>query len=74
MKQYRSHKIVNAQPMTRGEYNQLRGWDLPDDEDGADEGYLIEYLDSPNSKMPAPFDNYISWSPKTQFENGYTEL
>ncbi|HEN1222705.1 TPA: DUF2829 domain-containing protein, partial [Klebsiella pneumoniae] len=37
-------KLINAFPMTRHEYNAFRGWQLPTDENGADEGYLVEYL------------------------------
>ena len=68
---YESHKRVKRLAMTRQEYNDYRGWDLPDDEDGADEGYLVEYLDGgkPNDSR---HEGYISWSPKAQFNNGYT--
>ena len=45
MKTYESHKVVKAQPMTRLEYNELRGWAVPGDEDGSDAGYLVEYTD-----------------------------
>lgn len=70
MQQFYGTKKIAAKPMTREEYNKLRGWRLPDDEDGSDEGYLVEYLDGgkPNVKG---FDGYISWSPKEQFENAY---
>lgn len=39
---YRStiHYIV-AEPITLGEYNELRGWTLPSDEDPSTEGYLV---------------------------------
>lgn len=67
---YISHKQVKAIPMNRLEYNKLRGWELPSDENGSDEGYLVEYLDGgePNHK---DFTGYISWSPKEQFDKGY---
>ena len=29
--------------MTRLEYNQFRGWTLPADEDGEDEGFLVNF-------------------------------
>ena len=62
-------KAVNAQPMTRQEYNDFRGWQLPENENGADEGYLVEYQDGkPNT---AEYQGYVSWSPKEQFENSY---
>ena len=38
-------KAVNAKPMMRQEYNDFRGWQLPENENGADEGYLVEYQD-----------------------------
>jgi len=68
---YESHKQVLRIPMNRLEYNKYRGWVLPDDEGGSDEGYLVEYLDGgkPNDSRHA---GYISWSPKEQFDNGYT--
>lgn len=63
-------KLINAFPMTRLAYNDFRGWQLPADENGADEGYLVEYLDGgkPNTDR---FDGYISWSPKDVFDNAY---
>ena len=72
MKNYTGTKTVNATPMTRLAYNELRNWNLPDDENGSDEGYLVEYTDGgkPNH---ADFDGYISWSPKEQFERAYVE-
>ena len=67
---YIGTKMVNAEPMTRAEYNAFRGWELPADENGADEGYLVEYLDGgkPNTTTHA---GYVSWSPKEQFDNAY---
>ena len=38
MKAFIGTKVINAKPMTRLEYNQFRGWELPADENGADEG------------------------------------
>ena len=72
MKQFIGTKIINAKPMDRLAYNVFRGWKLPDDENGTDEGYLVEYLDGgePNTKDHA---GYVSWSPKKQFENAYKE-
>ena len=62
MKTFIGTKIVQAKPMTRGAYNILKGWPLPADEDGADEGYLVGYSDS-----------YVSWSPKAAFDEAYRE-
>ena len=67
---YIGTKFINAVPMTRGNYNVLRGWKVPADENPEDDGYLVEYLDGgkPNTELYA---GYVSWSPKEQFENAY---
>lgn len=63
-------KAVLAHIMTRQEYNDYRGWKLPEDEDGNDEGYLVEYMDGGQANHPDHI-GYISWSPKGVFENSY---
>ena len=63
-------KSVLATPMTRLEYNQYRGWDVPSDENPSDEGYLVEYLDGGQANHEA-HTGYISWSPKQVFSNAY---
>jgi hypothetical protein len=69
---YVGTKVVNARPMNRQAYNDLRGWKLPDDEDGSDEGYLVEYTDRKEvPPLVQGFKGYISWSPKEVFENAY---
>lgn len=67
---YIGTKIVHLKPMTRAEYNTYRGWELPADENGSDEGYLVEYTDGgkSNDKRHA---GYISWSPKEQADAAY---
>lgn len=72
MKNYIGTKAIKARPMTRKEYNDYRGWEMPADEDGSDEGYLVEYLDSPSDAHP-DHDGYISWSPTDVFERSYRE-
>ena len=72
MKQYIGTKLVNMQPMTRKEYNDFRGWTLPADENGADEGYLVEYLDGGKPNTPH-YAGYVSWSPKAQADAAYRE-
>lgn len=62
MKKYVGTKMLEAKPMNRGEYNRYRGWPIPQDENPADEGYLIKY-----------HDGYESWSPKEVFEESYSE-
>ena len=63
-------KLINAIPMSRAEYNDLRGWVLPSDENGEDAGYLVEYLDGGKANHP-DFVGYISWSPADVFEKAY---
>ncbi|CQR74160.1 hypothetical protein SOV_22860 [Sporomusa ovata DSM 2662] len=58
MDKYIGVKIIQAEPMTRGDYNKFKGWTIPQDEDPNDEGYLVKYK-----------DGYISWSPKGIFED-----
>lgn len=72
MKQYIGTKTLNAKPMTRGEYNQLRGWTIPDDENPSDDGYLVEYLEGGKPNHP-DYENYISWSHKDVFDRSYRE-
>jgi hypothetical protein len=73
MKTYIGTKILNAKPMTRGAYNVLREWVLPDNEDGRDEGYLVEYIDGGKANHP-DFAGYVSWSPKEQFESAHLPM
>lgn len=57
MQKYIRCHIVEAEPMTRGDYNKHRGWEIPANENPADEGYHVVYP-----------DGYESWCPKAQFE------
>lgn len=68
--QYIGVKLINAKPMTRLEYNQFRGWILPEDENGDDEGFLVEYIDGGKANT-AEYAGYVSWSPKDVFERAY---
>ncbi|WP_242487870.1 DUF2829 domain-containing protein [Pseudomonas sp. TH31] len=63
-------KIILALAMTRLAYNAYRGWELPADENGADDGYLVEYTDGGAPNHP-DHTGYISWSPKAQLDNAY---
>lgn len=72
MKTYIGTKVIRATPMTRLAYNDLRDWILPDNENGDDEGYLVEYLDGGRPNLLG-YDGYVSWSPKEQFEQAYRE-
>lgn len=70
MNRFYGTKLIAAKPMTRAEYNNFRGWKLPSDEDGNDEGYLVEYLDGGKPNVEG-YAGYVSWSPKEQFDNAY---
>ncbi|HAB02621.1 MAG TPA: hypothetical protein DCE25_06715 [Pseudomonas sp.] len=70
---YIGTKIILALAMTRLAYNEYRGWDLPADENGADEGYLVEYQDGGKPNHPG-HAGYISWSPKEQFDAAYLPI
>lgn len=64
--------VANATPMTRAEYSQYRGWELPANEDGADEGYLVEHVSISTPNHPN-HKGYISWLPKAHFEKLYEQ-
>ena len=67
---YIGTKSLSAVAMTRGEYNEYRGWEIPSDEDPSEQGYLVEYADSgkPNDER---HKGYISWSPACVFKDSY---
>lgn len=73
MEQYIGVKLIKAEPMTRQEYNDYRGWELPSGENGGDEGRLVEYLDGGEPNHPN-HKGYISWSPLEVFKNAYREV
>lgn len=60
MKKYIGIKQVEAKTITRGDYNDYRGWTVPANENPNDEGYMVKYA-----------DDYVSWSPKETFEKSY---
>lgn len=63
-------KKVLATPMTRQQYNDYRGWEMPEDETD-DVGYLVEYLDGGTSNHEN-HEGYISWSPSEVFHKAYS--
>lgn len=75
MVQHIGVKLVSLYPMTRGEYNDYRGWKIPPDEKADDAGYLVEYSivngDQPNHPNHA---GYISWSPKAAADLAYQQV
>lgn len=56
------HK-VKAIPLSLGDYNKYRGWNIPENEDPKKEGFLIGYE-----------NGHESWSPKETFESLYKDL
>lgn len=70
MPRYVGTKTLFAMPMTRGDYNAYRGWEMPANEDPTDAGYLVEYEDGGKAN-DSRHAGYISWSPKDVFERTY---
>jgi hypothetical protein len=63
---------VKAAPMTRQEYNDFRGWQLPANEIGGDEGYLVEPQGRGTSSSDADScASYVTWIPKALFDQHY---
>ena len=57
MKKFIGTKIIEAEPMNLGDYNEYRGWTIPEDEDPNREGFKVVYE-----------DGYVSWSPFEAFK------
>ena len=73
MKKYIGTKVIKARAMNRGDYNEYRGWGIPADENPADEGFLVEYVDGGHANHPG-HKGYISWSPKDVFNRAYQPI
>lgn len=63
-------RTVQATPLNRQEYNDLRGWQVPADENPADDGYLV-VNSGVSERNVEGFDGYVSWLPKLAFEEQY---
>ncbi len=63
---YVGTKVIHAIPMTRGDYSIYCGRD----ENGDDNGYLVEYVDGGAPNVPG-HTGYVSWSPREVFEKAY---
>lgn len=57
---YIGFEVLNAEEMTRGDYNKFRGWQIPEDENPADHGCKVTRE-----------DGHVSWFPKATFDNMY---
>lgn len=73
MNQYIGTKRVLARPMNRQAYNDYRGWTLPENENGADEGMLVEYLDGGQANDPRHKGYIYWWSPLDVFNRAYRQ-
>ena len=68
---YEGTNRVLATPMTRGAYNQYRGWETPADESPKDEGYLVNH-EAPTQVIDSAHAFYfITWMPKDLFEQAF---
>ncbi len=73
MEKFMGTKTIWASAMTRAEYNKYRNWELPEDENGDDRGYIVEYVDGGPSNHPS-HKGYISWSPEEVFNLSYQDI
>jgi hypothetical protein len=75
MKNYIGVKYIKAFPMSRGDYNSYRGWEVPPKENPEEEGYLVEYpaTDPPTPNMSG-HNGYISWAPKEVFDQAHIAI
>lgn len=64
---FKSHKEVHAMPMKAGYFEREAGIQLRGDHEADDDGYLVVY----DRGTPG---EYVSWSPKDKFDNGYFKL
>ena len=64
---YKSVSSLLATPMNRGDYNTYRGWNIPENENPLDEGFLVEQINSVVGNDSRHL-GYISWLPKQEFE------
>lgn len=63
MEKYLGVKLVDAQPFTRGQHSESKGFDKVLTGNAEDEGYQVIYE-----------DGYESWSPKNVFEDAYRKI
>jgi hypothetical protein len=73
MEKFIGTKIVKAAFINLGDYNRLRGWEIPENEDPTKGGYLVGY---PGADGEFDGDlhegcHHISWSPADIFQASY---
>jgi len=76
MSKYIGVKVLEkAVLMTKKMYCDIRGWDVPTDEDPEELVYLVEYEDGKDNKPNVEgYRGYVSMSPKKVFENAYRKI
>jgi hypothetical protein len=70
---YIGTKIIKARPMSLGDYNKYKGWDMPKDEDPDRPGCLVGYPDA-DGNFSGDLEggaDHISWSPAEVFDASY---
>ena len=72
-KEYLSQSVVEARKMKRGQYNVLRDWVLPENENADDLGWLVVNK-SVSERNVDGYDGYVSWLPEEAFEEIYEEI
>lgn len=66
---YLASYAVRGIPMTRLEYNDLRGWIVPHQENPKDKGFLVVREDQPSNVDG--IKGYVSWLPEDVFNDTY---
>lgn len=61
---------VHAMPQTLGQYNELQGWSMPENQDPNDLGYLVLLTSVEGTNHPK-FGSPITWMTKARFEQEY---
>ncbi len=69
LKRYQCHKVVHAQPMTRGQWQAYKHNSSSNQaaKDDATPGYLVVYSKGTDVE-------YESWSPADVFDQGYSQI
>lgn len=70
---YIGTKTILAKEMTFEAYNKKRGWDLPDIDNRAEVGFLVEDLDTEDPDQ-SDRKGYVSWLPKAVFNRLYQNV
>lgn len=63
MEKYLGVKKIEARPMTKKEFHELKGWPVTNELELLQDGYLVVYP-----------DGYKSWSPKAAFDEAYRKI